>query len=70
MTTSEKLRLMEDLWADLSRDEQQFESPAWHEGVLKEREERVRKGEESPIDWEIAKKEVALVKLVALGTSD
>ena len=55
MTTPEKLRLMEDLWANLSRNEQEFESPGWHEVVLKEREERLRKGEEQPIDWEKAK---------------
>jgi hypothetical protein len=49
------------------RSEQEFESPAWHESVLAEREERVRSGEEPSMDWEIAKKElrqVALVKLV------
>jgi hypothetical protein len=55
MTTAEKLRLMEALWADLSRDES-FESPAWHEQVLKEREERVRSGQETFEDWEAAKK--------------
>ena len=46
---------MEALWADLSRDES-FESPAWHEQVLKEREERVRSGQETFEDWEAAKK--------------
>ncbi|MGH9872402.1 MAG: addiction module protein [Pyrinomonadaceae bacterium] len=56
MTTPEKLRLMEELWADLSRNEPEFESPAWHARVLKEREERLMKGEEEPIDWEEAKK--------------
>ena len=57
MTTAEKLRVMEDLWAGLTRNEREFESPAWHEDVLREREERVRTGQESPIDWETAKKE-------------
>ena len=36
MTTPEKLRLMEELWANLARDEREFESPAWHESVLRE----------------------------------
>ena len=58
MTTAEKLRVMEDIWADLTRSEQEFESPAWHESVLREREERVRSGEETPVDWEMAKKEL------------
>ena len=58
MTTAEKLRVMEDIWADLTRSEQEFESPAWHESVLREREERVRSGDETPVDWEMAKKEL------------
>ena len=58
MTTPEKLRLMEELWANLSRNEQEFESPGWHEVVLKEREERLSKGEETPLDWEVAKEEL------------
>lgn len=58
MTTAEKLRVMEDLWADLTGSEREFESPAWHESVLREREERVRSGEETAIAWEMAKKEL------------
>ncbi len=58
MTTAEKLRAMEELWADLTRDEGAVESPAWHEAVLRERNERVKAGEENAIDWEVAKKEL------------
>ena len=58
MTTEDKLRVMEELWADLTRNEQAFESPGWHEAILKEREERLRTGRETPIDWETAKKEL------------
>jgi hypothetical protein len=58
MTIEEKLQAMEALWADLTRNEEQFESPAWHEQVLKEREQRVKSGQESFIDWEIAKKQL------------
>ena len=58
MTTPEKLRLMEELWSNLSRNEQEFDSPAWHEVILKEREERLGKGEETPVDWEKAKEEL------------
>jgi hypothetical protein len=58
MTIEEKLRAMELLWADLSRNEQQLQSPEWHEEVLREREARVESGEESPIDWEKAKKQL------------
>jgi hypothetical protein len=55
MSTAEKLRVMETLWADLSRNEAQFESPAWHGEVLREREESLRNGTEKPMDWETAK---------------
>jgi hypothetical protein len=58
MTTADKLRVMEELWADLTRNEEEFESPAWHLEVLQEREERLKAGEEIPIDWETAKKEL------------
>jgi hypothetical protein len=58
MTREEKLRAMEALWADLSRDESQLESPAWHGDVLRERAENVRAGKESFIDWDTAKKQL------------
>ena len=58
MSTDEKLRVMEALWADLSREEEQLESPGWHEGVLKEREERIKSGQETFMEWEAAKKEL------------
>jgi hypothetical protein len=58
MTIAEKLRVMETLWSDLTRDEQQFESPAWHGGVLRERAARVKEGKESFMDWETAKKQL------------
>lgn len=31
--------------------EKQIKSPEWHEGVLRETEERVRSGKERAIDW-------------------
>ena len=58
MTTTEKLRAMEALWADLCRHEEEIQSPPWHEEILKEREGKVRSGEERSVDWEIAKKEL------------
>lgn len=61
MTTEEKLQAMEALWVDLTANEKEFESPAWHAKVLQEREERVRAGQESFIDWETAKKELRKV---------
>ncbi len=52
MTVAEKLRAMEELWADLSSGEN-FESPAWHGEVLKQ-----RAAEENFMDWETAKKQL------------
>jgi hypothetical protein len=56
MTIEEKLRMMEMLWSDLTRQETEFSSPAWHEDVLKMREERIKTGQEDFVDWETAKK--------------
>jgi hypothetical protein len=58
MTTEEKLRAMEALWANLSRCEEDVPSPAWHEQVLKEREKALQSGQEQVIDWEAAKREL------------
>ena len=58
MTREEKLRIMEELWVDLSRNESDFESPAWHGDFLREREEAVKSGKETFIDWEEAKKQL------------
>ena len=46
---------MEALWADLSRDEEALESPAWHADALRETAKRVASGEEKMLDWEQAK---------------
>ncbi len=58
MTISEKLRMMEVLWVDLTKSQEKFTSPNWHEDVLKAREERIKSGKEEYKDWEIAKKEL------------
>jgi Putative addiction module component len=58
MTVPEKLRVMEALWEDLSRNSDALESPAWHEAALKERKARVATGKTSYVDWERAKKEI------------
>ena len=53
---SEKLKLMESLWEDLSRADTEFDSPAWHERALAESESRLAAGQEQVLDWERAKK--------------
>jgi hypothetical protein len=58
MTVAEKLRAMEALWADLSQNEAQIESPTWHGDVLHDREAKIKSGAEKFMDWEAAKKQL------------
>lgn len=44
---------------NLSRNEQDLQSPAWHEQALDEREQRVKSGQEQFVSWEDAKRELA-----------
>lgn len=55
MPRADKLRLMETLWEELSRDESAMESPAWHATALAETEQRLANGQEQVLDWEQAK---------------
>lgn len=58
MTIPEKLRLMEALWADLSRREENVELPAWHGQILHETGQRVAEGKETALDWDAAKRQL------------
>jgi putative addiction module component (TIGR02574 family) len=55
LSRSEKLRIIEQLWDELSRDPGSVESPAWHADALREAETRVANGEAKFLDWEQAK---------------
>ena len=44
MSRSEKVRLMEEIWQDLSADEQEVESPSWHGEIIAERTAKVEEG--------------------------
>jgi len=55
MTRDEKLRAMEALWADLSEDDGNVESPAWHQEALKKTEAKLESGKEEIQDWADAK---------------
>ena len=52
---SEKLKLMETLWEELSRPDDEFESPAWHAKELAATERRLAEGKEQVLDWDAAK---------------
>ena len=56
MSKTDKLRVMEELWTDLTKDDATYESPQWHLKELRATEARVAAGKEEFIDWEVAKK--------------
>ena len=56
MPQTEKLKLMETLWEELSRPDAEFESPAWHAQELAATERRLAEGTEQMLDWDAAKK--------------
>jgi hypothetical protein len=58
MSRSEKLKLMELLWNELSRPDEEFQSPAWHGQELAVTEQRLAEGKEQVLNWERAKREL------------
>jgi len=58
LSRKEKLRIMEAIWEDLSADQKQVESPAWHRYALKDTERRVSSGQEEILEWSEAKNEL------------
>lgn len=55
---AQKLDLMETLWTDLTRDDKTFESLAWHEAVLEQREKSFCSGKSTASDWQDAKERI------------
>jgi plasmid stabilization system protein ParE len=55
MSREDKLRAMEALWADLSKDDSDIDSADWHATVLGETEQLVRSGKAKFSDWQTAK---------------
>lgn len=56
MTTSDKLRALEEIWDDLQRTTAEIPSPSWHADVLHARERRIRQGKSQFRDWPDAKR--------------
>jgi hypothetical protein len=55
MSHADKLRTMEAIWTDLSKNEDRFESPAWHGETLQETQRLVKAGKAKFSDWDEAK---------------
>ena len=58
LSREEKLRVMEAIWEDLSREDEEVESPGWHQKALQETERRLSSGREKIVDWQTAKNEL------------
>ncbi len=56
MSREEKLRAMEALWEEISKEEPAVQSPDWHADLLEETQSRVSAGTEGRVDWEEAKR--------------
>ena len=59
MTVTEKLQVMEELWSDLCCNQDQIPVPQWHKDILDKREELVKQGKATLVDWKTAKKRIA-----------
>ena len=58
LSREEKLRIMEDIWDDLSKNETEVQSPSWHQGALRKTKMQVDSGQETIVDWKSAKQEL------------
>ena len=58
MSVQDKISAMESMWDDLCRNAGDVTSPEWHKDVLNEREENLKSGADSFIDWEDAKEKI------------
>jgi len=58
LSKEEKLRVMEAIWEDLSKEDEEIESPKWHQEALQETEQQLNLGEEKKVEWDNAKKEL------------
>ncbi len=56
LTRTEKLRVMEELWADLTQTEDSYPSPDWHGDVLRERDDALKTGKDEFVPWAEAKR--------------
>jgi hypothetical protein len=51
LTRTDKLRIIEQLWDELSRSPEEINPPKWHADALREAEHAVENGEADFEDW-------------------
>jgi hypothetical protein len=56
MTVEQKLRVMEEIWADLRKNEDNIPVPDWHKELLADREKKITEGKAKFTDWETVKR--------------
>jgi len=54
----QKLSIMEQIWADLLKEEESMRIPNWHLQELERTERRINEGKEHFQDWETAKESI------------
>lgn len=54
----EKLLVMEAIWDDIAREEQELEVPEWHKELLEVRERLLAEGKARFMHWEEAKRQI------------
>ena len=55
LTRTEKLRILEVIWDDLSRDSETLSSPEWHAQALKDAELALAENRAHFVSWDVAK---------------
>ena len=58
MSRADKLRTMEALWIDLTRDQNKYPSPSWHFDELARTEQAIDSGQMKFVEWENAKQSI------------
>jgi len=58
MSWDEELRTMAEFWESLTQDDSHMESPPWHRDALEKTAARYEDGQEQPVDWAAAKREL------------
>jgi len=58
MSIEEKIQAMETIWENLCTKADSLTSPPWHEKILNEREQGIKRGDEEFVDWDTAKKNI------------
>ena len=58
MPLHEKLLVLEAIWEDICREEQNLEVPQWHKDLLDERERLVKEGKAQFVVWEEAERQI------------